>query len=1157
MSRVNMSIRAIDPAPGQTTITTSSRFIDLAKSSLIIDGITFKDSRGPTDDPYIRHQLFTGVVPRAIGFIRITDQSTFNGSRLYFRNITNYILMHISTSRVSLFKMSVQACAGINLIGVFRSNVTMDKCNINTNNMEGYIAYNFISSLTMSRVSINSNIVLCGFFMKRGRITTSMSRFDNNYSNIGLFTGDNVYFWFANCIFYDNFATDTPGVIYGSLISKIRFYVCIFKDNASKGTAVLASASRSGSMWYCVFNDTKNNPTTLSISLFGRSRFEFIEVYFKNQYGTLLSTDSNSIIVMAKCVFDSTHGEIIKSFGNSFIFFINNEVVSAQSPSALISLSHRSHAIMTYNLFHQCFGSTIISTSFSSNISITLGYFKTNLMTTSVLEGNNYYNYYIHKSIFYNNTGIYQGAVFSQDSTGRLILDNSRILNNTGPTGPFVYTSRTVNRKYCNTFLGDLTIANNVALQSGAVNYHATNDICPFRCDFCAIIGNQSPYAKDFSSEYHNFSVDMPNVIDTPGFIKATIFAYDRYNNLYKGTNDVIFSLTSDCPNLNITSGVTSVGLTPSGRADMYNIELSGIPNTTCHLKFWSDPNGTGGYVYKAIWFRNCAVGKTPFYAEGRMYCVTREKVAKVAIIIVAVISGVLLLLLLASLVLTILYRKNALIVNSNPVFLLVVLFGCFVLVVACPLAYMEANVGCAITREVLIPLGNFFIIIPIVIKQYRIWRIRKQLNFQKKSLISTKYLLIRLGILMIVPVAIIVAELAVQKARVHEHIDLDNFKVFKSCNNTDIYFYIGFHIGYLAVLYIVSSLIIFLNRDFLSTPGTFNEPKFLGILIYNNFLVLVVFTSLRFSFLYAPTSTFLVITITTQIIVLSTIFLLYFPKFYFIFRKDRVVLSMIKFIEEQETILQRNREILKFYEMYCNQEGDINFGPSHHIFTPDTPSPILANNDNHAAVQDSDDDVHYGITNQGDDQGESSGSGSGSGSGNGHGDDVTGSSKLPPITLYNENIQYGLPMVKMTPDTETTRLNTPLDNAIAANTSSLQQQQPTSPNVRRSGSRRRHGLTPLSSSQESTAPGHSTSQIRSRSAPTSPIGRTSSQQQLQNPIQASALAPTTTASATNIVVQQQQEEDDEDEDDQEKDIFESFNQQTFFHSLVEKRKKK
>jgi len=117
------------------------------------------------------------------------------------------------------------------------------------------------------------------------------------------------------------------------------------------------------------------------------------------------------------------------------------------------------------------------------------------------------------------------------------------------------------------------------------------------------------------------------------------------------------------------------------------------------------------------------------------------------------------------------------------------------------------------------------------------------------------------------------------------DHIEDD--KEILRCSGDHAWIFAIILFSYGGALMFAGGVLAFLARK---ASSKFNESKFIGISIYNVIFCLVISIPLAFIMDGSPDASFLILTLGIFFAITGTLFILFIPKIYFIFKKKRQV---------------------------------------------------------------------------------------------------------------------------------------------------------------------------------------------------------------------------------------------------------------------------
>ncbi|EFA77405.1 G-protein-coupled receptor family 3 protein 15 [Heterostelium album PN500] len=916
------------------TMSDSGEFISLFKSLLRLNQLTIAHSTiGKV--PYNRIVLF----PSSFGFdsilltIRPTisdfylQNSTLIVDNVTFFNNTRKLLILAEGSLFVFRNSTIQKNIYDVLFEFTESSVLFTGPRIISNSLTLAIMSANDTYITLNRALFIYNYSIYGIIFYETYFYLNSSRIQNNVSRIGILISINSKIILQNCIIQENISSTSSGIIYISETSSGYISTCIINGNFGPSVSDIGTASTSYEIMLTIFSNSSVNQH--SISMYDSGSLTIQDCAFFNINGTIIRSDSRVSVVVMYTLFHDIDGVAFDIDGGGFLLMISNFIRDCTSRDALFRFTDRAYFLAAGLIVISTKSSKLISASMESKVYLYICYFENNEVDNGLIYGKELYQIYLSSSIFQHNTGTTLEGLISLDQTGVFVAEVTRATNNYAPYGTFI-TYRELDdggqNRTCISEIDSSTFIDNRAWISGATVYYMTPDIiCKVIFNNSHFINSTSTFGGNINSYYNNFSVILPRILDTPEVIQVSIAAFDAFGNDYRGSNEISFYVQERCDNVNI-SGIQQVSLTPTGKSIMYNIEISGFPGTSCDLIFTSIPPARTGPLAYNIIIIPCKKDYKPYAYQGKYYCLKQRDISHTSIVAFSVLTAVLMAITLVFGIMILVYWKNIMIQHSNPYFLLTVIVGLLFIAASNFLLFGTSTFSC-IGKLVAVPIGVILCVNPVIIKEWRIWKTRKDSYFEQKSNLETFFLFKWLIILSIIPIILLIVNVAVSNSKPMYVYDIDKREVSHVCSNPEGWVYIVITLVYLMILLMICCAYVYMGRRYLSSPGSFNEPTYIGILIYNYIILIIVFISLRFSFPNNYNAQYITTASVDSAFILCTLLLLFCPKFY-----------LTKFIEYQKKELVRNKDILQFYQMYCNDQGQLNLA-NHDIFTPDTPA--------------------------------------------------------------------------------------------------------------------------------------------------------------------------------------------------------------------------
>ncbi|KAF2070353.1 hypothetical protein CYY_008324 [Polysphondylium violaceum] len=758
--------------------------------------------------------------------------------------------------------------------------------------------------------------------MVGGNLTVRSSIFVKNQSNIGGAFGS--YFIsqssFVSCIFEKNSANNTGGFGFLTAQSLSIFSLCKFIDNFAPNSAILETHSISPVLFEsCTFRG--NVETTVQISLFDNYCFmKAQDCYFHNLSGVLIYADSVSNILIEGSKFTDIQNRVIDVGNQADILLISSVFKDIEISDYLIALSNGK--IITYDvLFDNITSLAIIRSTLGGTIDIVNTTMSYNNVTYGLIYIEYKYTLYIERSFFLYNSGSFRGCIVAADHTGSEIIFKSVFIGNQSPYGPIIFFSTPTIARITEepSMFTDITFIDNYASIAGALVYFSDNISIPdISCTNCTYTNNTARYGELVNSSFYKFNVSMPTILYPHQEIVILVNALDYFDNLIRGSSDLGFFAIA-CSDSYVEGSLFSV-LNENGTAT-FNVRISSFPGTTCNLTILSVPTPSKlGPTVILITFIDCNSDRELVEVNSIFYCLCTVDTPTFVKFVLGVIALILALMLIASGVISLKYRKKRVIRYSNPLFLIIILIGCLVYLVLIPVMYSTSSASCKIRFPIII-FALSMVSSSVFVKQFRIWKLIKDIQLLRETNVENKYLLQFVSLLMIVPVLIIIVSFFALPTKETVKYDTEKVTITHYCTFDYYFIYIIIFLIYQMGILFFGCYLVIVCRKFRSVPGTFNEATYIGILIYNYTVVIIVAVPLSFVFHQNPLANFLILSISCLVFVFSTIALLFIPKFHFLIRNKVIISSLEKLIKEQEVIVQRNKDILSFYELYLSEE--------------------------------------------------------------------------------------------------------------------------------------------------------------------------------------------------------------------------------------------
>ncbi|EGG25358.1 G-protein-coupled receptor family 3 protein 17 [Cavenderia fasciculata] len=849
---------------------------------------------------------------------------------LFYVNNSNFILIGVSIVNTTT-----------NLVGEFVKGNTINadalEADISFNNPQAlivtisqnaadYIIYSKQSLVWMRRSIIMSNnayfLTFCLrtiFFFEYGIVTyntadyalffdTSIlkiarSRFRLNASLFGNIIANNrTLFNISESIFRENVSSYNGGVfsIQGDNQSK-------FDKNYAPASAAFSISSKGIVVSLCEFiGQTK---ATTQVTMYGVAVTLFADCSFKGMIGTLFQMDQVSILYIVHSKVSMHEGKMLTSYGRGEAIITNTEVSSNNYSDDLIVIFNRARVYLLLCSFINNTVSSFVTSKYGAKVVWIASYANNNTLNNHMFVGFYQFEMTFDNAWLGNNIGLNKGVFIQSDQTGSISMTNSHFINNTAQYGTVLYLRTPtkhnltfLSEMYNNTyysrcvapllcthcpenprnfcyfgFFENNTIIGNSVSKAGAIVYYEKNDVLMrFICRSCYERNNTADHGQLYNTYFDSFEVIVPRTMGTPEQIQAIFLALDAFGNRLQGRTDVSFFISS-CPNVTLT-GIRNVGLSMVGMAVMYNIKVSAPPGTVCNFTFTAVSLllPTPQVINVSMVVRNCTGDATPYIVEDTYYCLTLHGISNILKIIMSTIAIVITLFLMFCIAYTFYKREHPIIHYSNQYFMYTVLFGCLLSSVS---IFPTLFVGTFVTAFAIIPTG-IIAFISIFIHN-----------------LKPRYVY-----------------------------DLNNSKVAYTCGNSDNIYLILIYI-YLVAICLVGSVMAIKFRKYKTRQGTFHEPNVIGIMLYNGLILLIIIIPLRFSFPQNPNASTIIVGSVIFVFALSTSIL-----------NDAIVVNLKKTIEEQENELQRNKDILKFYSIYGDENDHLDFA-NQDIFSPNSPT--------------------------------------------------------------------------------------------------------------------------------------------------------------------------------------------------------------------------
>ncbi|EGC32821.1 hypothetical protein DICPUDRAFT_81373 [Dictyostelium purpureum] len=734
---------------------------------------------------------------------------------------------------------------------------------------------------------------------------------------------------YSSCKFINNRALLYGGVF--SMLDSSSLYVTtsIIQNNYSPSAAIVENHGTGPAIFinsHISFSEDYKVPGIIQ-SIFSISNFNFLQIkdsIVRKLTGTTIWCNSNAIISLYNVTFSEINGKIVNIHSQGFLFATSCTFSNNIFKDYLIVLRNGAISIVSRNSFLYNSGSSIIFSTYNSSIFLIECWFLNNTMKEEIVIALKGYTLEIHNSMFKGNVGHVRGCVVYTDQWGVLKSKNNYYINNTGVNGAIFYFSTTPilwSSDFSGEFIND-TFQNNKALAAGSIVYYSSDVKINYTCTNCLLERNYAGYGENINSNYFSFFVLQVSSVQSNREFPSIIYAYDHFGNLIKGRNDIIFTVTPQCLNSNISlEGIKGSIIQTNGITTLYNLKVNQVPGTKCNLTYNSLPmEGNYGPINKSINIQECTCNTQIFDVSstttGQVYeCLLVKDISKISKIVICLITGILVLFSFTCLAITIIYINEKVINVGNIIFLIVIIIGCLVLCIMIFISIKVSNITC-ILSTLLLPLGLGMLFTMALLKQYRIFKLFKYSDFLK---INTDNLeMIKYGSIIMGPIIIlIIIGLIAFPVKPKYFFDLNYKTATYMCHSNKWYIFSIVIAVYDLIILIISCIISIKSIRYHSTPGTFYESLFNSLLIYNYTLIFVVILPLFYVLKSNPTTSFLVVSIGSIIIVAVTLFLIFLPKLNFLFRKKKIVSSLKKVIETQEREIERNKDLLIFYKMY------------------------------------------------------------------------------------------------------------------------------------------------------------------------------------------------------------------------------------------------
>ncbi|GAM19755.1 hypothetical protein SAMD00019534_029300 [Acytostelium subglobosum LB1] len=763
----------------------------------------------------------------------------------------------------------------------------------------------------ISMVFSNSTITYSQFFYNKGvssggihtfglvhRVSSCL--FQSNNANGGGAVGA-FYMSFLrldNNVFFNNTANFTGGAMFVATEALVTVLDSLFSDNYAPNCGIIEShAFKALTIERSIF---ANGIWVVNAQIGKYDSFCMMNIqdcYFYNLSGPVILADSISSISLTYCKFDGifsssvlkiTHEASVHMVGAWFVY---NNV------DDIIVIQYGSTVTMDNSIFYLNNATSIINSKFRSNFYIFGSQFYLNRAYGAIITGTGGYNIRVVSSYFMANNGVNRGCIYELDQTGTLTSNGSLYEGNRAVWGTILYATTSL-VGYPSTkpfvFSGDafrLNIANRSSLFHYNGNYtnklifndvESTENVLSYGYDPLmptTIISSFTVYLEDDNV--------VPNV---PVNINITV--YDQLGHQVLGRSDMSFFVIP-CDNV-LLQGRTVADLFPSGQASFHDLHITGMPGTNCNLTFLSMPYSLKP-VTKMITFILPPHDQLLVQFGGVIfYGLHQVKVSRGALIVLGVFNILVLLLALVCTVITFIYRKSRVIRYSNPLFLYIVLLGCILSLVGSGVFYLTKSRGVCLAQFIIFPISTSLVVCSVLVKQFSMWRLLEDIQYMRETNVENSFLIKSLALLLIIPVISVVLSGIFLNGRTSKEFDLsDPASYYIRCNLVRSEIFIVVELAYLLVCLIIGCYLVYTCRKYRSFPGTFNEATYVGLLLYNYLIIITTTMPLTFSFNGNPTARFLILEVALILFVSSTIILIFFPKFNFLWRNKAIIQSV------------------------------------------------------------------------------------------------------------------------------------------------------------------------------------------------------------------------------------------------------------------------
>ena len=254
-------------------------------------------------------------------------------------------------------------------------------------------------------------------------------------------------------------------------------------------------------------------------------------------------------------------------------------------------------------------------------------------------------------------------------------------------------------------------------------------------------------------------------------------------------------------------------------------------------------------------------------------------------------------ILSLTCVVVTIMTRTNKIMVNAQPVLLIIIAMGCGITAAAILGLSMDDNpqfgytVGTASTACMSIPslftFGLSVTLIALSGKMYRIWSIFDNRKLRKVKVTLYKVLAIVAFFIcsMLLLVVVWIATEPLYWQRIVDQVDANGYPVSShgECTGSDVSIvFLGLVFGITAIVVVASCVIAYYIRSF---PSQFQESKYVGLIVMSIGQIYVVALPSAVAVYNSAIGRFIILTSVVFITVCVIQFLLFFPKIYLIIK--------------------------------------------------------------------------------------------------------------------------------------------------------------------------------------------------------------------------------------------------------------------------------